>query len=114
MVSIKSKIKQFGSRIASLKESRPWARILFNKYAVVTILFVVWMLFIDNNNMGVWYRTVRQLNAQEKQIEYFRKEIAVTEDRIDHLRSDRDSLERFAREQYGFHERGEDVYIVIE
>ena len=112
MTSLRSGISDFRSKVRSLKEERPWLRILLNKYVIVTLAFIVWMLFIDNNNIGVWLRTGRQLRDQEKRMEYLRQEIATTEDRLDQLRSNKDSLERFAREQYGFHEPDEDVYIV--
>ena len=103
---------EFRAKVRSLKEERPWLRFLLNKYVIVTLAFIVWMLFIDNNNIGVWLRTGRQLRSQEKRIEFLQGEISSTEERLDQLRSNRDSLERFAREQYGFHEPDEDVYIV--
>ena len=114
MASIKERISGFRDKVRLLKSERPWLRFLLNKYTLVTLAFFVWMLFIDNNNIGVWLRTGRQLRGQERRIEYLNREIANTEDRLDHLRSNRDSLEKFAREQYGFHEPEEDVYIVLE
>ncbi len=114
MVSIRQKYSQLRDRIRTLKEERPWLRWVLNKYVIVTLAFFVWMLFIDNNSIGVWLRTGRQLRSQERRIEYLNREIATTEDRLNQLRSNKDSLERFAREQYGFHEPDEDVYIVVE
>lgn len=114
MVSIRQKYSQLRDRIRTLKEERPWLRWVLNKYVIVTLAFFVWMLFIDNNSIGVWLRTGRQLRSQERRIEYLNREIATTEDRLNQLRSNKDSLERFAREQYGFHEPDEDVYIVEE
>ena len=114
MVSIRQKYSQLRDRIRTLKEERPWLRWVLNKYAIVTLAFFVWMLFIDNNSIGVWLRTGRQLRSQERRIEYLNREIATTEDRLNQLRSNKDSLERFAREQYGFHEPDEDVFIVVE
>ncbi|MBO4571228.1 MAG: septum formation initiator family protein [Bacteroidales bacterium] len=111
-MSIRAYISEFRGKVASLREEKPWLRFLLNKYVLVTLAFIVWMLFIDNNNIGVWLRTGRQLRGQERRIEYLNREISSTEDRLDHLRSNRDSLEKFAREQYGFHEPDEDVYIV--
>ena len=114
MVSIRQKYSQLRDRIRTLKEEQPWLRWVLNKYVIVTLAFFVWMLFIDNNSIGVWLRTGRQLRSQERRIEYLNREIATTEDRLNQLRSNKDSLERFAREQYGFHEPDEDVYIVVE
>lgn len=111
-MSIRSYIAGWRSRIRAYREERPWLRLLLNKYFLVTLAFIVWMLFLDNNNIGVWFRTQRQLGSQQRRIEFLQGEIASTGERLNHLRSDRDSLEKFAREQYGFHEADEDVYIV--
>ena len=51
---------------------------------------------------------------QEKLIETYEKENAELDKRIDMMKNDRDTLEKFAREQYGFAVPGEDVYIVEE
>ncbi|MBR6269820.1 MAG: septum formation initiator family protein [Bacteroidales bacterium] len=111
-MSIRTQIAEFRSKVRALKEEKQWLRILLNKYVLVTLAFIVWMLFIDNNSIGVWLRTGRQLRNQERRIEYLNKEISSTEGRLEQLRSNRDSLEKFAREQYGFHEADEDVFIV--
>ena len=111
-MSIRTQIAEFRSKVRALKEEKQWLRILLNKYVLVTLAFIVWKLFIDNNSIGVWLRTGRQLRNQERRIEYLNKEISSTEGRLEQLRSNRDSLEKFAREQYGFHEADEDVFIV--
>ena len=111
-MSIRTQIAEFRSKVRALKEEKQWLRILLNKYVLVTLAFIVWMLFMDNNSIGVWLRTGRQLRNQERRIEYLNKEISSTEGRLEQLRSNRDSLEKFAREQYGFHEADEDVFIV--
>lgn len=111
-MSLKEKYSDHKARIAELKAGSRLAAILLNKYTVVTLLFLIWILFIDNNNVGVWVKTRHMLRSQQRQIEFYQREIAVKEGRMEHLRSQKDSLETFAREEYGFHEPGEDVYIV--
>jgi len=111
-MSIREKYTELKERIAQLKEGSRAATILLNKYAIVTLIFVAWILFFDNNNVGEWFKAKRTLRAQQRQIEFYEKEIAQKEGRMEHLRSQKDSLETFAREEYGFHEEGEDVYIV--
>lgn len=111
-MTIREKYASFRQKFLSFKEEHVVVRILLNKYVFATLLFVIVMCFIDNNNVGVWLRTRHRLRDQQKQIEYLQREISSTENRLDHLRSQKDSLEKFAREEYGFHEEGEDVYIV--
>ena len=54
------------------------------------------------------------LLSQEKQIEQYTTEIEEMDRRIRMLRSDRDTLEKFARENFHFSEPGDDVYILDE
>ena len=99
-------------KVAAAKQNHRWVRILLNKYILVTLLFLIWILFVDKNNVGVWLRTQHTLRRQRVHIERLENEIKSTETRIEQLSSQRDSLEQFAREQYLFHEKDEDVYLL--
>ena len=99
-------------KVAVAKQNHRYVRILLNKYVILTLIFLIWILFLDRNNVMVWLRTQHTLRRQKAHIELLEREIDRTETRIEQLSSQRDSLERFAREQYLFHEPGEDVYIV--
>ena len=111
-MSIKEKIQGLRQRFHDYRQEHRWLRILLNKYFVVTVIFMLWMLFFDNNNIGVWVRTRMMLHRQENTIRHLQEQIEETEKRLYPLTSVKDSLERFAREEYFFHEDGEDVYIV--
>ena len=111
-MSIKGKISDLRLRYLNYKQEHRWLRVLLNKYSVVTIIFLIWMLFLDNNNIGVWMRTRKTIHSQENYIQRLQQQIEETESRLYPLKSVKDSLERFAREEYFFHEDGEDVYIV--
>ena len=52
------------------------------------------------------------MNRQEKIIEQYQVENAELDRRINMMKTDRDTLEKFAREQYNFAAPGEDVYLV--
>ncbi|MBR4659973.1 MAG: septum formation initiator family protein [Bacteroidales bacterium] len=92
-------------------EKRLW-RIVLNKYFIASFIFVIWLLFFDNNNVFVWLRTQSKLRDQQARIEYLQEQIEDTSERLGRLRSDRDTLETFAREQYLFHTAEEDVYLI--
>ena len=53
-----------------------------------------------------------EANRQEKMIEQYRLENAELDRRINMMKNDRDTLEKFAREQYNFAAPGEDVYVI--
>ncbi len=93
-------------------KERKWFKLLTNKYTIVTVIFVVIVLFIDNNNLITWGRLGIERMQQERIIRQYEQDIEDIESRLDELNSDRDSLEKFTREQFYFHEKDEDVFLV--
>ena len=49
-----------------------------------------------------------------KQMEIYRQQIEDMDESIEDLKTDRDSLEKFARERFHFAAPGEDVYLIEE
>lgn len=95
------------------KETRLW-QIIKNKYLLVTVVFFVWITFFDSNSLLKCSRVVSSINSQEKEKRYYKLEIESIEGKLHELSSNKDSLEKFAREQYKFYKEEEDVYLIIE
>ena len=74
----------------------------------------MWVLFIDTSNIFVWFGDMGTVAQQERQKEYFKEAIKVTDEKLKELESNKDSLEKFAREQYLFHEPDEEVFVIVE
>jgi cell division protein DivIC len=87
---------------------------LKNKYVLASLIFSVWILFFDQNNLLDRISDAHQLNQLKKQKVYFTKKIEDDTRRTKELLSDKDDLEKFAREQYLMKKRDEDVYVIIE
>ena len=85
---------------------------LLNKYFIVGAIFVIWICFFDTNNVGQMLRSRVTLRSQQRQIEFYKKEISKMDRKLDQLQSRRDSLEKFAREEYYYHQVGDDVYVL--
>ncbi|MBQ3175425.1 MAG: septum formation initiator family protein [Bacteroidales bacterium] len=103
-MSVKTSLKKFfASKIF---------RIIKNKYFLATLFFIVWILFIDTNNLIRWYSDMKDVAAQERQKRYYKEAIKETDEQLKELRSNLDSLEKFAREQYYFHKADEEIFIV--
>lgn len=83
----------------------------FIRYAIIATVLCVAFLLLKKDNLFRWIQTGFTLNAQKKQIEALTQDNAALDARIDDLTNNRDSLERFARETYGFCEGEEDVYL---
>ncbi len=84
----------------------------FSKYAVVaTALFIVFTCFFSGNSVIDWVRAGMKIKYQEKQMEFYRKDIERMDKEIESLSQNKDSLEKFARENFHFAAPGDDVYI---
>ncbi|MDY3783168.1 MAG: septum formation initiator family protein [Candidatus Cryptobacteroides sp.] len=86
----------------------------FLRFFIVATSFFVLMMFIKRDNVIRWIQAGITIRDQKHQIEHLQKRIDGMNAHINNLTTDRDSLEKFAREQYFFAEHGEDVYLVDE
>ncbi|MDD2539113.1 MAG: septum formation inhibitor [Bacteroidales bacterium] len=83
-----------------------------NRYFLVTLVFIVWILFFDNNSLTGWFRALGEYSGNKSQQRYYKEKIRQTERNLGELQSNKDSLEKFAREKYYFHKEDEDVFLV--
>ena len=102
---------KIGGKIREWKQY-PAGKVLLNKYFLVGFFFLVWICFFDTNNVGQMIRSRVTLRRQQRQIEFYKREISQMERKLEQLKSERDSLEKFAREEYFYHQDGEDVYVI--
>ena len=95
------------------RHKRKFVRVLTNKYFIVTFIFAVIVLFVDRNNLIRWAGDYLEVLRQERVIRQYGRDIEELDRKLDQLTSDRDSLEKFAREEYYyFHREDEEVFIV--
>ncbi len=85
-----------------------------NFYFISIALFLVWMLFLDSNNLISRFQLSSKLGSLENEQEYYEEKIKEVEKDHDELFGDRESLEKFAREKYLMKKESEDIYIVVE
>ena len=79
---------------------------------VVTALFLFVWIVGPGNTIGHWIKAGVEIRRQEKLIQQYEQQNAAMETRLQMLRNDKDTLEKFAREQFQFAAPGEDVYIL--
>ncbi len=85
---------------------------LNNKYFYSGLLFVVWILFFDQNNLIEQIKLSKKLDDLESQKEFYQKEIKKTSEEIKGFETDTTLLEKFARERYYMKKSNEDVYVI--
>lgn len=80
--------------------------------AFSTAVFVFIWLVGPGNTWIHWAKAGVEIKRQERQIREYEQEIERMDKRVDMLKTDRDTLEKFAREQFHFAVPGDDVYVI--
>ena len=92
-------------------KNKPSFKIITNIYVIILTIFVVWMLFFDENS----YLTHREFNKEIEELEiwtnYHKNKINKDKETIKKLQ-DSLQLERYAREKYLMKKENEDIYII--
>jgi cell division protein FtsB len=87
--------------------------ILKNKYVYATLAFLVWLTFFDNNSLITQYKLSSTLNKLQEEKVYYEKEIEKNRLEVEQLLTDKENLERFAREKYMMKKKDEDIFVVV-
>ena len=95
------------------KESLGFLLPLFrNKYSFTLILFFVWVMFFDSNNLIERALQMKQMHQLEKDKFFYEEKIKDDRAKLEELESSPANLEKFAREQYLMKKDNEDVFII--
>ena len=84
-----------------------------NKYFVVSLAFLVWMVFFDKNDLFSQYQYHSQLTKLKHERDFYEKETAKVHKDLDELTTNREKLEKFAREKYLMKKANEDVFVIV-
>jgi cell division protein FtsB len=84
-----------------------------NKYLLTVIIFFVWLLLLDSNNLIARYREMKELRKLKEDREYYIDRIETDRRKLHELKTDNNNLEKFAREQYRMKKPDEDIYIIL-
>jgi hypothetical protein len=89
-------------------------KLLYNKFFLTTLVFLVWLVFFDGNNLISRYRVKKDLRSMKHQKEYYLEEITKNEVIRDQLTNDLEKVEQYGREKYLMKRDHEDVFLIIE
>ncbi len=78
---------------------------------VTSALLILWIVGPGHTFIH-WGKAALEIRRQERIIERYEQENSELDRRIDMMKTDKDTLEKFAREQYNFAAPGEDVYVL--
>jgi cell division protein FtsB len=95
---------------ALLDRMPPWMK---NKYILTLLVFLVWIILLDPNNLISRVREVKTRNRLEREKEYYMGRIEEDRRKLDELRTSNENLEKYAREQYRMKRPDEDLFIIV-
>ncbi len=85
-----------------------------NFYIVTGLCFLVWMLFLDSNDLISRFKLGSKLRNLNNEKEYYQAKITDVEKDREELMTDKELLEKFAREKYLMKKEKEDIFIIQE
>jgi cell division protein FtsB len=85
-----------------------------NFYWVTGLSFLVWMLFLDSNDLISRFKLGSKLRTLEKEKQYYQAKIKEVEEDRKELLTNKELLEKFAREKYLMKKEKEDIFIIQE
>lgn len=83
-----------------------------NAYWLVTIVFFTLTFVMGDSSLYKRYTYDEKIRSLEKEIKHYQKEIEINSKKLNDLHTDKEGLERFAREEYFMKKPNEDVYII--
>lgn len=97
--------------LKKLKENK-FIKIISNPFVFIFLIFLIWILFIDENSYLFHYETLNpEIEKLEDDKNRYRSEIKIDTKKIDQL-EDPETLDKFAREKYKMKKENEDIYII--
>lgn len=101
--NFKEKMKQFYRRVQ---------RLWYVKYAVVCVLGILVVGFLDDNSVLSHINNIRRKGELKKEIELYNAQNKKNLDRIDQLDRDSKAMEKIARERYFMKTEDEDIFVL--
>lgn len=85
-----------------------------NKYIVIFVVFLIWMLFLDTNSWIIQRGLNKKIEKLEDRKEFYKNEILNDRKALDEINNNPEMLEKYARERFFMKKKGEDIFIIKE
>ena len=98
-------------RFIKIIKNSKFFKFFSNIYILITIVFLIWILFLDSNSVVVNIKLKSQINDLENKINQLQKEIEIDKKLIATLKN-LDSLEKYGREKHFMKKQNEEIFII--
>jgi len=88
-------------------------KILKNKYFLTNAAIVVWLLCFDRNDVFTQFELIQKCRKLKNEKNYYLAEIENNKASLNELKTNKKSLETFAREKYLMKKDNEDVFVFV-
>ena len=85
-----------------------------NKYHVTIIIFLIVTFSIGDNTFLDGIRYSGKIKSLRKEVEFRTKENEIKRNQLNDLQGDKESLEKFAREQFHMTKPNEELFLIVE
>jgi len=92
-------------------ENKKWFKVIINKYLLIFILFLIWMIFFDTNSFFIHDELNKDIKGLEENNEFYEKEIEKDKSFIEKMK-DSNEMEKYAREKYYLKKENEEIFII--
>lgn len=86
--------------------------VVLNKYIIVLITFGVYITFFDQHNLITRWQSNQKIKQLNEEYKYYQSEIDKNKKELYRLQHDNEYLEKYAREKYLMHNKGEEIFII--
>ncbi len=83
-----------------------------NKYLLAGIFFLVWMFFFNEKDLISEFKRKDKLNELQKSEKHLSKIIKETKQELGQLKTNAQTIEKYAREKYLMKKDNEDLFII--
>ena len=87
---------------------------LRNKYLILLLLFIFWIVFLDDYNLINQNKMKNNVDDLKEQKEFYISQIKSDSTELSKLKNDSEEQERFAREKFLMKKDNEDIFILRE
>lgn len=101
-------------KLSKRKIKQTFNFILKNKFWITIVVFLFWIIILDQNNIFQLISYNKEINDLKNQKEYLLNKIVEDSTKLYQLRTNDKSLEKFAREEYFMHKPNEEVFVIKE
>jgi len=87
-------------------------RIFTNKFLISIIVFIVWMMYFDQNDYFTMQQKRKDLKALKDKVAYLNTETKNMQTELADIMTKPQKLEQLARESYYMKRDNEDIYVI--